>query len=840
MRRFLTLVCLLFLALPAGITISGCYRNPAGNYCNGKGYGPKVTDLYAITLQPSTTGISMAFGQTRQISPPTAVTCKNATASVTSYAYGTSNNKLVDISPSGNMCAGTWNRNSGGGIADYTICNYPDPLPSNGGLPYASAVITASANSVTSNPVVVYVHTQVSSISLVGPQQCLSQSQLAQLDAQACYSSGGKQVLLCAPPSVTQSSAPTLACPLPTVNGVPVPVKSIPNCSSAIGTLTYNAGTASVATINPITNQITAQLPGTTVITASIAGSGSAAGYFSTCPPKSISITLNGATSGTVTQGVVQNLVTNVIDTAGNPINGLTLDYQSTNPLDITASATGAISASFPGTASISAICQPGSCNPAPINQVGLYGTGLSVSSNPVTITTPGTASAFTWYGAPGYSQYFVPVSLLNGTVGSTVRLPYVPNSMVMDHTGSSLYFGSSHELMIYSTTGNALAKQDPAVPGVVLAVAPNNSQILINDQVRSVFYIYNPNGTIASTFGGTNCAPDVVCGGLGASAEWTPDAKTLYVTDSKALGGNHTDTLYVYNANTGWTTYALPSSSGSKGAQSLAVMIPSVGAFFSGNPTVAHTWCPAGNVGEYNTMVFYPQEPSVAGDLVNVQTDVLAATTDGNHILGATHSGGGITLSDIDVTVPSDAKGSVSCLPATASQSGPGPGSPLKPLLLSSTVIQGQVNVNATAVNQVVTSPAAVTSGTTAARSSLSFITYNGTTAGATLPYYTQVAGPSPSFGQLGYITFGGSAASSITAPLAGAFSPDNTLFFVSTAGDNLIHYIDTTTLKDTQQININLPACAPNSDPGCLITTPVSGSVPATAIAVKPRSTT
>ncbi len=50
MRRFLTLVFLLFLALPAGITISGCYRNPAGNYCNGQGYGRKVTDVYAITL----------------------------------------------------------------------------------------------------------------------------------------------------------------------------------------------------------------------------------------------------------------------------------------------------------------------------------------------------------------------------------------------------------------------------------------------------------------------------------------------------------------------------------------------------------------------------------------------------------------------------------------------------------------------------------------------------------------------------------------------------------------------------------------------------------------------
>ena len=172
--------------------------------------------------------------------------------------------------------------------------------------------------------------------------------------------------------------------------------------------------------------------------------------------------------------------------------------------------------------------------------------------------------------------------------------------------------------------------------------------------------------------------------------------------------------------------------------------------------------------------------------------------------------------------------------------QSGPATGDPLQPLLLSSTNNQAQVNVNATAVNQVVTSPAAVTSGNNASGNSLSFITYNGTTPGATLPYYSQAAGPSSSFGQLGYVTFGGSAASSITAPVAGAFSPDNTLFFVSTAGDNLIHYIDTTTLTDKQQIDINLPACAPGSDPGCVIKTPVSGAVPATAIAVKPRSTT
>lgn len=838
MRRFLTLVCLLFLALPAGITISGCYRNPAGNYCNGAGYGRKVTDVFAITLQPQTTGVSMAFGQTRQISAPSAVTCKNAAASVSSYTYGTSNNKLVDISPSGNICAGTWNRNSGGGIADYTICNYPSPMPvSKEGLPYSVAYITASAQSVTSNPVAVYVHSQVSSVNLVvqdpnnpsAPQRCYSQTQIANLDAEACYSSGGTQYELCAPATV--SSSGNYACPGKLASGV----TSVPNCSSVIGTLSYTAGTGSVASINAITNQITAQQPGTTVITASVAGSGSSAGYFSTCPPKSISITLNGKTSGTVTQGVAQNLVTQVTDTAGNPITGVTLDYQSTNQQDITASSSGSVNASFPGTASIYAICQPGTCNPAPINQVGLFGTGLSISSNPVTITTPGTASAYTWYSAPGYSQYVVPVQLLNGTVGSTLRLPYVPNSMVMDRNATTIYLGSSHELMVLSATPGAssLTKVDPTVPGTVLAVAPNNSLVLINDQVRNVFYLYNPSGTIASTFGGSDCSAGTVCGGVGASAQWTPDSKTLYITDSAAIGGSHTDTLYVYNANTGWTTYNLPPSSASKGGQSVAIMVPSVGAYVSGDPTVAHTWCPSGAIGDYTHTFFYPGPPDNpnAGNSAAVQTDALAATNDGHHIIGAANNGGSLTLSDINVTIPTDASGSISC--ATSATN-------LNPLSLTSTTIQGQVNVNATSVNQVVTSPAAVTAGNNASGNSLTFITYDGTTPGAKLPYYTQVAGSSSSFGTLGYITFGGSAASSITAPVAGAFSPDNTLFFVSTSGDNLIHYINTTTLTDTQQIDLKLPACTPGSDPGCLNTNSNVGTVPATAIAVKPRATT
>lgn len=823
MRRFLTLVFLLFLAIPAGMTITGCYRNPAGNYCNGSGYGPKDTDLYYITLQPQHTGISLAFGQTRQINAPSGFNCKSGSVSVTSYSYGTTNNQLLDISPTGSMCAGTWNRNSGGGIADYTICSAPSPLPSTGGLPYGTVYITASSQAVTSNPVEVYVHAPVTSVTLeqspvsgAAAQACYSQTQVAQLDAQACYSVNGKQALMCAPSTVAPAN---YACPL--APGV----TSVPSCTDSIGALSYNVATSSVATINPQTNQITADLPGTTAITASVAQSGSSAGYFSTCPPSSITVTLNGKTSGVVTQGVSQNLVTKVYDTnesqcppLGCPITGLTLDYQSTNPLNLSAGGSGSISAGFAGSASLYAVCQPPTCNPAPINKVGVNGTGLSVSSNPVDISVPGTASSFLWLGAPGKSQYFVSAELLTGTVTSTVRLPYVPNSMVMDRTGTNLYFGSSHELMIFSTASNSLSTQNTNVPGVVLAASPTNAQLLINDQVRQLFYLTSNTGAISATFGG-----------LGTAAQWTPDGKTLYVTDTAAAGAGHTNTLYVYNSNTGWTTYPLTTSGGTAGPENLAVTIPGVGAYVSGDPTVAHTWCPSGTAGNYASIVFYPQ-----GDSVNADTDVLAATTDGMHILGAAASAGGsgpLSFSDIGVTIPSaSADGSVAC-PAAV-------GGVMQPLVLSHNLNQTTVNVSATAVNAVVTSPAAVKQGTNAAGNSLSFILYDGNSTNAKLPYYTQSTGTTSSLGTLGYLTLTGS--SSITAPLAGAFSPDNTLFFVSTGGDNMVHYIDTNTLTDTQQISPKLPGCTPGADPGCKITGTAPSVVPATVIWTKPRSTT
>jgi hypothetical protein len=238
--------------------------------------------------------------------------------------------------------------------------------------------------------------------------------------------------------------------------------------------------------------------------------------------------------------------------------------------------------------------------------------------------------------------------------------------------------------------------------------------------------------------------------------------------------------------------------------------------------------------------MVLYP-----LADTQPVQTDVLAATTDGNHILGAAQvsSSNVITLTDLGLTIPTTTVGSVavpvSCVPG-ASATAPAAGGVLSALSFTSTKIQTALNpLGSTAINQVVTSPV----------SNLTFITYSAanTNTGAKLPFYLPATKSAPgtpgSLGAVGYVTLSGSSA--VTAPLAGAFTPDNSMFFVSTQGDNLIHFLTIPTgvsianpPVDTKTLAPALPACSATTDSGC--TQPGTGIVPATVITVIPRATT
>jgi hypothetical protein len=806
MQRFLTFVVLLFLTVPVGLSIQGC-ANKNSDYCNGSGYGYLKDQPVSISLQPQTTGLSVAFSQTSQLQAPSALNCAGTAASIGTYAYGTTDRTIADVSPTGAICGGTWNLHTPA-VAAYTTCI---PTGKTG-----VAYMTASAAGFTSNQVAVYSHPPITSLSVSGPTnstsgkpECLSQGLTSQLDATAYYTnSAGQQVLLCSP------------------NILPGGGYGPKDCNNVIGHLTYSAASAGVVTIDQ-NGVATAQAPGSTLITGTIAQTSSNAGYFYTCPPAKIALSVasTGATSANVTLNTPLALTATVTDVNNNVINGLALSYVSTNPGSIAVSSSGAVTAAFPSNSAITAICQPTTCNPAPINQMGTLGTGVPAISNFVQIASPGKNSNFIWVSSPG-SPYFVPIDLSTGTIGTQIKLPYSPNSMVLDPTGTTLYFGSYHELMSYSASSNSLSSEVTSIPGVVLAVSPTNSAVVVNDQLRGVIYLYTPTatsgtGTTATTSGGSYTS----IAGIAQKAAFTADGQTVYIVGDGVL--------YIHNSFTGWSTEPLPASQGTPGtgvcpatnttspiptdpttyppnttanpnntyntfcSPDLAVTIPAAAVFLSGSPTSAYGQCPETTV---KPVVNYPEATTVA-----VVSDHVASTTDGKHIIGATANPP--TLTDLSITVPIDA------CPTDANSQTTG-------IVFNPPPVANQASLAAygiTNINQVV-----------AATNSLeAFVTYSSAATtppagGALLPVYK----PSATAGTLGTLSSVKLTGNAL-APVAGIFSPDNTIFFAGTTGDDLLHLIDTTTLLDTKQINPKL--------------TDINGNpLPPVFLAVKPRPTT
>ena len=837
MQRYLTLVVLFLLTVPVGLSIQGC-ANKNSNFCNGAGYGYLKTQPVAISLGPQATGISLGYGEQGQLQAPAATTCTGSAASGVTYNYGTTDLTIADVSPTGEVCAGTWNRNTPG-VASFTTC-----LPTN---KQGVAYLTAEANGFTSNQVPIYAHAPVVNLAVQvqngtdanGNPQCFSQNATAQLQASAYCTSTG--------PATANSTTPGI-CPSATVPvGQQVQVcgpatasnPSLPACGNVIGNVTYTASNSTIVSINNANGVATAQQPGSTLITGGLANSGATAGYFYTCPPSKITLNVpvTGATSVNVTPNNPQPLTATVTDTHGQVITGIPLTYVSTNPGSIAVSSSGSVTASFPSTSAITAVCEPGTCNPAPINLIGAQGTGAPIISNSVQVTSPGQNSTFIWAGNPS-SPYFVPTDLSTGTVGTPIKLPYTANSMVLDQAGDTLYFGSYRELMIYSAATNSLTTEDSTVPGVVLAVSPDNTVVVINDRLRQLIYLYTPaTSTPSKTAGGTpTTTPSSVTsiGGVGQKAAFSPDGQTVFIVGSAAGSTTNTPVLYVHNTFTGWSVEPLPAGQGTAGtgvcpvvdstsyqngtnppstyppntpanpnnsynmfcSPDVAVTVPSAAAFLSGAETTAYGICPNTTVSPF---VAYPQSTSV-----NSITDHVAATTDGKHIIGAAASPA--TLSDISMTLP------INACPTVNGQTSGSTFTPAPVLNQTSLAAYGISNVN-----QVIAST----------NSLETFITYTSaaTTApagGALLPVY-QPAAQADTLGTLSGVKLAGSA----IAPISGIFSPDNTIFFAGTTGDNQLHLINTKTLVDTQQINPKLTDA--NGNP-----------LPPVFLAVKPRPTT
>src|SRR5450432_662417 len=181
MYRFLTLVALLLMSIPVGLSVSGCGYNVT-NYCQNAGFGKHTKDVESIDLEPKLTGISLSFGQTTLAAGATGFNCNHDQVNIPNLTYGSDNRSIADLSPTGTICAGTWNKTSGGGIADYTICTPPAAS--------GTANLTAQGGGATSNTVTVFVHPPIASATLDNAGgSCLSQNDTIQLDETA-YISG--------------------------------------------------------------------------------------------------------------------------------------------------------------------------------------------------------------------------------------------------------------------------------------------------------------------------------------------------------------------------------------------------------------------------------------------------------------------------------------------------------------------------------------------------------------------------------------------------------------------------------------------------------------------------
>ncbi len=770
MRRIASLIALLFFAVPFGISLSGCSKSAPTDYCNGANNGLVVGQLTSIDLEPRLTGLSFNQGAIGSASTPSGKDCKGSSVTPTAVVYGTTNINLVDIVPaSGRICAGSWNRNTGN-IPDYTTCT---PATTTG-----TAFITATSGGVVSNAIPVFVHPIVSSIILGSP------STNCTLDpASNCYTT--TQVNACLTDAITVTNGYSGDRCVSQNNAAQLAARTFSgaaNISCQVGPLTFSSTTPGIVTIDQ--NGIaTAAAPGSTIINAATSQSSSNVGFFSTCPPKTITLTTVGSTTAptapiTISQNVTQNLVATVLDTNNNPITNVALEYTSTNPVAIPAT-TAAITPTFPGTATITALCQPSSCNPSAFNQIGLYNNGTPTTSNPVIINATGTANSTILYIASTQSQYLQPIDFTLTTQPAPIRLPYAPNSMVLSNDLSEIYMGTPNEIMVLTVSNSSivLSRQDIQLSGLVIAVAPNNGTVVVTDPTRNLIYLYSAGGTIQTQYGG-----------VATRATFTPDSQTVYITTTDGR-------LLTYTAQTGWIAVPLASV-----ASDVTVTVPNAGIYLGNgvtNPITARTNCPTvvTNGTGYNTTTsdtFYPLADAAAA----YPATRVAATNDGVHILGATPTN--------FVALNTNAK-SGAC-----------------PVLFTDAPAANLAFTVAKPIPYATTNPSYNVSTATGAGivdvlptsdSAFAFVTYTGT--GAVVPQYN--VGTMA----LTNIPLQTTAAGTPIAPVKGVISTDNQTLYTGTSGDNVVHRLTRGTTGFTDTLTPVVPAL-PNINGGTTPATP------------------
>ncbi len=525
------------------LTLSGCH---SGNAVATANY--PVPNSVSLAPTPS---ISLELGASGQFSASASNASNQAITEPISYA--SSNQAVVTVAANGLACAGSWDS-----LTAPQICT-PGQV--------GTAIVTATAQGVTSPSTTVYVHQHIDHIT-ISPVA----AQPPPLST-TCFSAGQTQ-------NNTKGEVYNFQANAFSGNGSDI--------TSSVGIFSWQSANAAVATLktatisSPIQGllpgqlQTTANVPGTTMIYATVDNVNSEPLTYTTCPVQSISTEIQGGlgTSLTVPAGTHSlTLTATAIDSLGMKLYGIPLTWCTSAPTSITVGATActtnasSTTAQYSGTvnvnpsqigdAAIIAACTPPNCNIGflptqpvyPQNVVNIVATAVSGGGSTSETGTFYVSSSDCGTTSGCISEIYSITASNNQLGDSPAILSSTPNGLTFNPSGSEILIGTNYSynnsqgFMLY-TPGSGVSR-DQGATGKVIAVSPDGNTVLVSDTLNTPSQIFVIN--IA-----TQSSTALPISGATAAA-FSPDSLKAFI-----LAGN---TLYVYSRLDALQTIPLPNA---------------------------------------------------------------------------------------------------------------------------------------------------------------------------------------------------------------------------------------------------------------------------------------
>jgi hypothetical protein len=262
--------------------------------------------------------------------------------------------------------------------------------------------------------------------------------------------------------------------------------------TSTVGPITFNSTDLQVMTNNITSGVLTATNPGATTIYASVSGLNSIPQPALVCPVQSILIH-DASSSNTVFNLAptnTQNLIADVLDTSGTSISPILSWSSVPQGVGTVAPTTGTttpppnsetFTANTGGTSSVTASCAPPSCNRNVPPQYGQNTVTVNVSGGTTTTVYAGSTNSLT----------LIPIQTSNNTAGTAITLPFLPNSIVADSSGTNVYLGSGSGIMTVNAVSGAVTTSNAAI-GTILAISPDGSYLLVSNSSTSTTYLFS------------------------------------------------------------------------------------------------------------------------------------------------------------------------------------------------------------------------------------------------------------------------------------------------------------------------------------------------------------